>query len=62
MAIRTLRMDEDPVLRKPCRPIAPVSYTHLDVYKRQLQGLAQDGMIEENSRATAVTLYWRVDE
>lgn len=24
MAIRTLRMDEDPVLRKPCRPIAQV--------------------------------------
>lgn len=27
-----------------------------------LQDLAQDGMIEETSSATAVTLYWRVDE
>ena len=33
-----------------------------DAVLRYLQGLAQDGMIEENSRATAVTLYWRVDE
>ena len=24
MAIRTLRIDDDPVLRKPCRPIAQV--------------------------------------
>ena len=52
MAIRTLRIDDDPVLRKPCRPIAQVDeriHTLLD----PLQYL---GQCPELARRTAEKL------
>ena len=40
---------------KPCRPGSePVSYTHLDVYKRQVKGIAQAGLSQTHSNESGI--------